>query len=850
MKHIYRIFKTQLLLVVMLLSAMLSFAQPVIQVPPLCNVVVAGTGVGTVTGPGGKVGNGGIVTMPDPFDKVSPDGDFTYVSNGTTLSSWKLYGDISKSTANVPPTAGIYLDGPTTPLNIESYNKILRFAETPVLPATIPDSKWARSKGRVEVRYSAPCGNNIIVFDIYKTYTNVAPSSVPIIIGPDCIKSNTTYTYSVDQTASDNANEAIGFDRYVWSGVPAGSTNVYNSADNSSITFTTPSQALLTSTTLFCAFGRANPWDTAGEFTAIIAGTTTTSKSIGLQPTTPSFITAPPSCLLTGTTSFNVAVTVVTGYAYSWATTGTSWLLVPSGTPLGSTVMVSNVDNNPGKLILTVTNTTSKGCLPVSFEYPINRDFKSPNVKISASSTCLIAGSTTNNFFVDGTASLNPTTWTLPVGWSITAGSANGTNSNINVTVPTTAAAGTYTITAKSNSCPGVISTTVFVKPAAPVFVATSPTCVTKGLVAIPAPGFSITPVAGVATTGYTWTYLIGTQPSGWTCTGNCNTVNPTVVPSGTVGGNVTGPVTVTVTATSGTGCSTSTTRTVNYNSVAPDALSAGCLSIGAAGTTTLTVANRPSPFYGTYTITSVLPAFVTSYAVNATTGVITLTTTAAAVAGTYSFIINHVTTSCGTSTSTLSAVFSDNGAVLSPGTIAGTTFDPILGNCDDYVINTLPVGATVGWFINGSTTALVANNTTILLSPSGNKLSLCGSGVAPTAVVARVTSTTGCVKILTAPLRGTHSSKQANPSGGSIKEVVEGISIYPNPSDGLFTIKVEKAHLLATATLTDASGKEIATYLLKKGDNKLEKQGIPAGVYTIVLEVDGKTESRQLLIK
>lgn len=42
----------------------------------------------------------------------------------------------------------------------------------------------------------------------------------------------------------------------------------------------------------------------------------------------------------------------------------------------------------------------------------------------------------------------------------------------------------------------------------------------------------------------------------------------------------------------------------------------------------------------------------------------------------------------------------------------------------------------------------------------------------------------------------------------------------------------------------------KIATYPIKRGDNKIEKQGIPSGAYTIVLEVDGKTESRQIIIK
>jgi Secretion system C-terminal sorting domain len=841
-----------LLVAVVLFGTLSSFAQPVIQVPADCTVVVAGTGAGAITGPGGKVGRGGIITMPDPYDKPSPDGDFTFIANGNTLVKWKLFGDLSKTTANLPPAAGIYNEGAVSPLNIESYNKILRFAENPSITQPLLNTKWGRSKGKVEVYFTSFCGSDIISFDVYKTYTSIAPSAIPIIIGPDCLKANTTYTYSVDQIASDNANEAIGFDRYIWSGIPV--MTYYSSADNSSITFTTG--GVVTQFTLSCCFGRANPWDTAGEFTTPAASSTTCiTKLIGVQPTAPTFTSAtttPPSCLDTGATSFNVALNTIPGYTYSWATTGTSWQLVPGGTPLGATLAVNSVDNNPGKLILTVTNTTVTGCLPVTFEYPINRNFKDPTVRIGGASNCLLAGSTTNNFFIESNASLNPTTWSLPVGWSITSGSANGTNSNINITVPTTgtgSTAGSYTITAKSDNCPGIISRTVFVKPGLPAFTTTTPTCVTKGTTAVPAPGIAVTPITGVPANGYTWTYLVGTQPSGWTCTANCNTANPTVIPSGTIGGTVTGPVTVTVTATSGTGCSTSATKTINYNPVGPTGVTAGCLTVGVAGTTTITVNNAPSPFYGGYTIVSALPAFVTGYSVNATTGVITLNTTAASVPGSYAFTITHTTTSCGSSTGGGTAVFTDNGAVFNAATIAGSSFDPIIGNCDDYTIINQPVGSAILWFLNGSTTALVANNTTIFISPSGNKLSLCGSGVAPTAVVARVTTPTGCVKILTAPLRGSHSSRQTATSGGT-KNIIEGITVYPNPTTGLFTIKLDKVRLLATATLNDATGKEIATYILKKGENKIEKEGLPSGIYSIILEVDGKTETRQLIIK
>jgi hypothetical protein len=99
------------------------WAQPVVQVPASCNVVVTGTGAGVLPGPGGKVGNGGIVVMPDPFDHPFPStsGNFVVIPNGNTINDWALAGDLSFQTSLL---TAIQSAGAATTQNIESYNKV------------------------------------------------------------------------------------------------------------------------------------------------------------------------------------------------------------------------------------------------------------------------------------------------------------------------------------------------------------------------------------------------------------------------------------------------------------------------------------------------------------------------------------------------------------------------------------------------------------------------------------------------------------------------------------------------------------------------------------------------------
>lgn len=788
------------------------WAQPTVKVPSTCEVVVTGSGVGVALGFGGIVGNGGIVVMPDPFDV--PGNNFNVVTNGTTISSWSLKGDISVQTNNIPPAAPTQGAGALLSLNIESYNKTLRPAEAaPLYPQS--DKIWGRSKGRVILNYvQAPC-NNSITFEIFKRYDNNPPTSwVPPIVGPECLLPLTTYTYSVDQIASDNAGDAIGFDRYYWSGIPAGSTAVYTSADESSITFTTGS-TVPAPITIQCCYGRANKWDGDAGGSHI----TCVTKTIGATPVQPQYTTPPPTCLATGTSSFNVTVNpiaIVPGYTYVWSAPGTSWTLAQSGTQ-NANVTVTGMDNNPGTLVLTISN---GACQPVSFTYNVNRNFVSP-LAITGS-TCVTAGSIVN-YALPANAQINPTTWTLP-GWSIS--SSNGPGSVINVQIPPGTSAGTYNISATAANCIGSsISLAVNVRPAAPAFVTTpagtSPNCVIRN--GGPAVTYTVTPSPGA--TGYSWVF-----PAGWSPQ-TITTASPTVTV--TPGGSASS-ANVAVTALAAAGCSSTTTNyAVGYVTVAPNTFIVSCWSLGVPGTTTITIPNAPSPFYGTYTVSSSPAGLFSSYSVNPTTGVITLNTLASAVAGTYNITVTHTSPGgCSAGTTTLPVTVAGNGS-----TIAITANVPGAGNCDQYAVSNVPAGATLTWLVNGVVT--VANGSTVFVF--GNTLVLCGN-TAPTSVCADV-SLNGCTTRVCSSTVGTHGARLANPS---TKESDE-LRLYPNPNDGNFKVFTNSN---AVATINDAAGRFIKTFDLQKGENDITIQGLAQGIYIISFEVNGKKEIKQFIVK
>lgn len=807
MKQLNTIFKKSFsAFAVILFGITASFAQ-VVTVPSGCTVKVPGTGgsIGL-----NQVGNGGVVAMPDNFS----GGTFTVTTpSGYTLTGWSLRGDLSVTTSNTPPTAPTQSAGAVSSLSIESYNKNLRASEgAPGSPASL----LAKSKGTVSIGYNAgACSGYSLTFDVYKTYTTTPP-----IVGPACVQGGTPCTFSVDQVASDNAGDNIGFDQYYWSGMPAavaGST--YYSADNSSVTFTPIASSAFV---IKCCLGRANPWD-AGTSVNGTLGTTCVTKAIGDAPSEPTVgtTTQPLSVIMPLCAPTGSAATFTINYS---STNTCTWTAPNTGWTVGTPVLVSgnnytvtvntNGFNNPGVLTLTVGNAP---CEPLTFQYQINRSLNAPVAitPVIAGTTCLSQGSSNNMFNISTSAAANPTTWTISpaaTGVTLVPGSPNST---VAVNVSSGATAGTYTLTARSTACTGNITYTFRVRPVTPTI--SGPACVVRG--ALTSQTFTCAATPGAT---YTWSF-----PSGWTASSFTTATNSiTVTPSSTT---ATLNGTVIVTANGIVGCNSAASTTIGYSAAAPTGVVAGCFSVGVPGTNSVTFTN---PLPGTYTAT-LIP---TGGGSNAIVGGVSFTSpniltfsTNALSAGSYDLSITH-NSGCGANATSVTTV-----NVVANGAQLFTSFSP--GNPDSYFVITPPPSATYQWFVNGSPVA----------GATANNFSLNGPVVSPGAVTVCVNVTSGGCTTRLCSSSGTHTQRLAQGSGQTSEEE---IAVYPNPTTGDFFVKVPGFNQKATATLYDITGKEISRYNLQKGENNIKGETLAKGTYIVILDIDGVKEAKKLIIK
>lgn len=777
-------------------------AQPVVKVPPGCEVLVTGSGPGTVPGFGGVVGSGGVVAMPDPFDIPGGGGDFKIIPNGTSGHTWSLLGDISLQTAG-----GIIASGAGPIQNIESFNKNVRPTES-AAPST---GTLARSKGQVRIGYTLPPCNASIEFDILKVYPNTGSGNgyVPPIVGPTCWDPNTVVTYSVDAVASDNLGDAMGTDVYYWE-VTDGSSPIppsYTSSDGSSITFTTPS-VISGVWTVSCAYGRANPWD--GDFIPFGSHSTVESMTIG-TPVTVSWTTAPPTCLNTGVTTFTASVSPIAGYNYSWAYVGSGTPSVVGSGAQNSTVTVSGMNDDPGMLVLTLTNTV--GACPATqvFQYPVERNFVGLTLTtVPASPTCLTPSS---SFTVSlpASAQQNNTTWAMPTGWTFTP--SNSQASVITVTVPGGATGGQYTLTASSTACPsGVIALVANVKPV-PTFTA-GPTCVPAGsttpvvyTVSVPGPG------------PFTYSWAL---PTGWSGSSTTNTI--TATPNGTIVG------TLLCTVCTGT-CCTTVSLNIGFNPVTPTIVAPSCYNVGMPGTAVFSIA---SPVAGTYNWT-VAPAFGTPATATGTS--ISVNTLGNPGTFTNAVSVTHTTSGgCGTSAAaTVSPVLTPNGslAITTGGSfqvlsVVGATGSPTyrwLQNCGvagEVVCSACGTGSNV----------LLQNAST------GGSW---GAYVIAAGCTTRVCTTT------------TYGYRQGQFGTGDEAEGVdqlgEEVVLSPNPNGGDFELQVGDVHSKGELLIFNSFGQQVYTTRLRAGSNRFEQSQLADGMYFLHIMIDGKVSIKKMEI-
>ena len=260
------------------------------------------------------------------------------------------------------------------------------------------------------------------------------------------------------------------------------------------------------------------------------------------------------------------------------------------------------------------------------------------------------AALTGQTYTIGSVAGATTYTWTVPAGWSITAGA--GTTS---ITVTTGAAGqnGNITVTA-GNSCgtsaAQSLAVTVVSTPATPgVITGTTPQCP-----ALTGQTYSIGSVAGATT--YTWTV-----PAGWSITAGAGTTSITVT-TGAAGQN--GNITVTAGNSCGTSAAQSLAVTVVSTPATPGAITGTADQCAALTGQTYTIGSVA----GATTYTWTVPAGWSITAGAGTTS-ITVTTGAAGQNGNITVTAGNI---CGTSSAQSLAVTVVS-TPATPGAITGT---------------------------------------------------------------------------------------------------------------------------------------------------------------------------------
>ncbi|MEJ8804401.1 ice-binding family protein [Pontibacter sp. H249] len=371
--------------------------------------------------------------------------------------------------------------------------------------------------------------------------TSEGPSGLTIIQGGTDVCLGITATFKVDPGVNANS--------YNWA-VPAG-WQILSGQGTTEITVKASSTAGTVSLT-------ANN----------DCGSTTVSKLVSIsiaKPQAPGIISSTGAVCAGATASFTIAP-VAGATFYTWEVPE-GWSVVAGQ---GTNTIQIQTNNNPGTVkvyaVNACGNSSSASTINVT---PLQTNLAKPlSIKGPAASFC--QNQTNIKYSIDPIAGASTYTWTVPAGWTITAG--QGT---IEITVTAGAASGEVTVTA-GNPCGTGSAQSLTVKPDT---VPEQPAAITG--TAAPCNGSVLEySVTGVAALGYTWSL-----PTGWAIVSGQGTSTIKVRPTNNAG-------TVAVVATNGCGAGAAAQLQVKPVSAVPLApgIINGTTTVCAGRTTTYTV--------------------------------------------------------------------------------------------------------------------------------------------------------------------------------------------------------------------------------------------------------------------
>ncbi len=476
---------------------------------------------------------------------------------------------------------------------------------------------------------------------------------------------------------------------YTWN-VPAG-WNITSGAGTNSITVTAGT------------FGQnGNISVTAGNSCGTSEATVYAVSVNPAIPSTPGSITGSAAVCPATTGNVYSISSVADATTYTWNVPA-GWNIT-SGAGTTSITVTAGTFGQDGNISVTAgnscgTSTAAQLAVTVNPATPA-----SPGAISGAATVCPATAG--NVYSVSAVANATSYNWTVPAGWSITAGA--GTIS-ITVTAGSFGQNGNISVNA-TNSCgtSGVSTFAVTVNPAAPatpgVITGPSPVCPnTAGFV------YSIAAVANA--TSYNWNV-----PVGWTITAGAGTTSITVT-SGAAAGNIT------VASVNSCGTSSQQTKAITLNPAVPAI--PGTIS-GAAAVCPATTGNgySISPVANATTYTWVVPA---GWSITSGSGTTSISVTAGA-AGQNGNITVTAGNGCGTSSAQTKAVVVSPGTPATPGTITGPS--PVCPNATGIVYSVAAVANATsynwvlpaGWSV---TAGAGTNSITVTTGAAGGNITV-----------------------------------------------------------------------------------------------------------------------------
>ncbi len=482
----------------------------------------------------------------------------------------------------------------------------------------------------------------------------------------------TSQTYSISAVS--------GASTYTWT-VPSGWT-ITGGQGTTSLTVTTG------------AFNdNGNISVTAGNSCGTSSAQTLAVTVAAGTPATPGSITGT-TTQCAGATSQSYSISSVTNATtYTW-TVPTGWSITAGQGTTSITVTAGSAGQN-GNITVTAGNscgTSSAQSLAVT----VIATPSTPGTISGTTTQC--AGATSQTYSISSVTYATTYTWTVPTGWSITAGQGS---TSITVTAGSAGQNGNITVTA-GNTCgtssAQTLAVTAIATPSTPGTISGTATQCAGATSQI----YSISSVTYATT--YTWTV-----PTGWSITAGQGTTSITVT-AGSAGQN--GNITVTAGNACGTSSAQSLAVTVIATPSTPGTISGTATQC--AGATSQTYSISSVTYATTYTWT--VP---TGWSITAGQGTTSITVTAGS-AGQNGNITVTAGNTCGTSSAQSLAVTAIT-TPSTPGTITGTATQCAGATSQTYSISSVTYASTYTWTVPTGWSITAGQGTTSITVTAGS---------------------------------------------------------------------------------------------------------------------------------